>query len=180
MKIWHLLVVVMFSCFIVSTPLAQGKTSSLEQVITKAETMWGGVITVDFSVSPPSVMAVPVSMLEIRETTLLSSFSYGEELRLVDETSTYYAFSMPENCGDTHVLARVLVLKTGNTQDVGFEMKPIGGRGCVLVPRGKWYDNQPVRTLTNGREAYRFFIQEDLQMLLNPNMEKCEGIIPHD
>jgi hypothetical protein len=176
MDIRRLLVGVLVAGIVAISPMSYGKTASSEQVIAKAETMWGGVITVDFSTTPPSVMAVPVTMRVMAGSIPVEAFAYGEELELVVETSGYYSYAVPKMCGDAHVLHRVIILKTGNAKHVGFEMTPIGEAGCVLTPQAVQYDSQPVREMIRGREAYRFSLHKEVMVLFSVDEEKCAEI----
>ncbi|MFH1946549.1 MAG: hypothetical protein ABIJ23_00100 [Candidatus Magasanikbacteria bacterium] len=181
MKIQHLLIGVLFSCLITFTtplPLVQGKTISQEQMVTVASGMWAGIVVVDFSTDPPTVFAISADMSQVGLGNIpLEVFEYGESLALEQDLGDRYIYALPKQCGGTHFLAGVVVLKTGNVQDVGFEMKPIGDKGCVIVPQAVRYDNQSVRDTVRGREAYRFSLDKKTLMLLPSDVGRC-GVLP--
>ena len=98
--------------------------------------------------------------------------SYGEILPLVEELDDRWVYSVPQQCGDTHIHAKILILKTKDRGDVGFQTQPV--ESCVLYARAFWYDDDAYRLRAHEREVYKFRIYKGVTFLIAPEMESCD------
>jgi hypothetical protein len=137
--------------------------------------LWGGVITVDYETVPPTVYGVALSMEAMSGYINGYAFGSGEILSLEVEEDNYYVYNVPRDCGDTHIIDRIIILKSNLKRDVGFRMNPL--ENCVLTPKATWWNDPVVRNLAKGREAYKFTLGEDMQFLLEPNIDVCSKFV---
>lgn len=154
------------------------ETEKAEKEESNLDTMWGGVITIDFKTEPPTVRAIRVSMATMQGAINGDRFSDGEVLEVLAAEKATYTYALPKTCGDTHIIALITILRTEDKRDVGFQMQPLGDKGCVLTPQATWWDDPFVRTLSEGREAYKFSLSEDMSLLVPPkDLDACAGMI---